>query len=51
MNMREVELSGHIIDSLILPKTMDIIMDMGGDFKILEFEIGKRKLIPVMPEF
>lgn len=43
MNMREVELSGHIIDSLILPKTMDIIMDMGGDFKILEFEIGKKK--------
>jgi lysine-ketoglutarate reductase/saccharopine dehydrogenase-like protein (TIGR00300 family) len=43
MNMREVELSGHIIDSLILPKTMDIIMDMGGDFKVLEFEIGKKK--------
>ncbi|MDP1551530.1 MAG: TIGR00300 family protein, partial [Methanobacteriaceae archaeon] len=43
MNIREVELSGHIIDSLILPKTLDIIMDMGGDFKILEFEIGKKK--------
>jgi lysine-ketoglutarate reductase/saccharopine dehydrogenase-like protein (TIGR00300 family) len=43
MNTREVELSGHIIDSLILPKTLDIIMDMGGDFQILEFEIGKKK--------
>ncbi|MBC7089792.1 MAG: TIGR00300 family protein, partial [Methanobacteriaceae archaeon] len=43
MNTREVELSGHIIDSLILPKALDVIMDMGGDFKILEFEIGKRK--------
>ncbi|MCC7557577.1 MAG: TIGR00300 family protein [Methanobacteriaceae archaeon] len=43
MNTREVELSGHIIDSLMLPKTLDIIMDMGGDFKILEFQVGKQK--------
>lgn len=43
MNTREIELSGHIIDSLILPKALDLIMDMGGDFKILEFEIGKLK--------
>ncbi|MCQ2962375.1 MAG: TIGR00300 family protein [archaeon] len=43
MYKREIELSGHIIDSLTLPKTMDIIMDMGGDFDILEFDIGKRK--------
>ena len=43
MYKREIELSGHIIDSLTLPKTMDIIMDNGGDFDILEFEIGKRQ--------
>ncbi|GAB4313723.1 MAG: TIGR00300 family protein [Methanobacteriaceae archaeon] len=43
MNTREVELSGHIIDSLMLPKTLDIIMDMGGDFEILEFKVGKQK--------
>lgn len=43
MYKREIELSGHIIDSLTLPKTMDIIMDKGGDFDILEFDIGKRK--------
>lgn len=43
MYTREVVLSGHIIDSLILPKAMDLIMDMGGDFKILEFQVGKRK--------
>ncbi len=43
MPKREVELSGHIIDSLILPNTLDLIMDMGGDFKILEFTVGKRK--------
>jgi lysine-ketoglutarate reductase/saccharopine dehydrogenase-like protein (TIGR00300 family) len=43
MYKREVKLSGHIIDSLILPKALDLIMDMGGDFKILEFEVGKLK--------
>ncbi len=43
MNTREVKLSGHIIDSLTLPRALDIIMDMGGDFKIIEFEVGKRK--------
>lgn len=40
---REVKLSGHIIDSLILPKALDLIMDMGGDFNILDFEVGKLK--------
>ncbi|MGZ7047909.1 MAG: hypothetical protein ACXVHP_06465, partial [Methanobacterium sp.] len=29
MNTREIKLSGHIIDSLTLPKTLDLIMDMG----------------------
>ena len=43
MHKREVKLSGHIIDSLILPKALDLIMDMGGDFKILEFSVGKLK--------
>jgi hypothetical protein len=43
MYKREVKLSGHIIDSLILPKTLDLIMDMGGDFNILEFDVGKLK--------
>jgi lysine-ketoglutarate reductase/saccharopine dehydrogenase-like protein (TIGR00300 family) len=43
MYEREIELSGHIIDSLALPKTMDIIMDKGGDFDIITFDIGKRK--------
>lgn len=43
MYIREIELSGHIIDSLILPKALDLIMDMGGDFEILEFQVGKLK--------
>ncbi len=46
MFMREIELKGHIIDSLILPKVFDKILEMGGDYKVLEFEIGKRKTDP-----
>ncbi len=44
--MREIELRGHIIDSLILPKVFDKILEMGGDYKVLEFEIGKKKEDP-----
>jgi len=43
MNQREIKLFGHIIDSLVLPKTLDIIMDKGGDFKIVDLDVGKRK--------
>jgi len=41
--MREIELRGHIIDSFLLPKVFDKVMDMNGEFEILEFEIGKHK--------
>ena len=37
-----VRLSGHIIDSLILPKVLDEIMDLSGTFEILEISVGKR---------
>ena len=38
-----VHVSGHIIDSLILPKVLDEIMDLNGTFEILEVTIGKRR--------
>src|SRR5258708_38088281 len=38
-----VALEGHIIDSLALPKVWDTIMDMGGNFDVEEFRVGKRK--------
>jgi lysine-ketoglutarate reductase/saccharopine dehydrogenase-like protein (TIGR00300 family) len=38
-----IELEGHLIDSHILPKIFDRIMDLGGEFEVLEFRIGKRK--------
>ena len=43
MNKRIIELSGHIIDSLTLTKTMGIIMDKGGEFDILEIDVGRKK--------
>ena len=46
MHREEIELRGHIIDSMILPKIFDVIMNMGGEFEILEFEIGKRRELP-----
>ncbi|NLV26657.1 MAG: TIGR00300 family protein [Methanomicrobiales archaeon] len=40
---REIELVGHIIDSGIMEHVLDSILDMGGDFEILEFNVGKKK--------
>lgn len=44
--VEEVELSGHIIDSLLLPKVLDEILTRGGTFVIKEFEIGRRQSDP-----
>lgn len=38
-----IELEGHLIDSHILPRIFDRIMDLGGEFEVLEFRIGRRK--------
>ncbi|MBP7120542.1 MAG: TIGR00300 family protein [Methanolinea sp.] len=43
---REVELEGHIIDSGIMTRVFDRIMDMGGNFEIIVFNVGKRKSDP-----
>jgi len=43
---QEIELSGHIIDSGIMTQLFDIVMDMGGNFEILLFDIGKEKTDP-----
>src|SRR3990172_1512070 len=37
-----IELRGHLIDSLILPKVLDEIIQGGGSFRILELEVGQR---------
>lgn len=38
-----VQISGHIIDSLILPKVLDLIVGLGADFEILDIQIGHRR--------
>src|ERR1700752_4613514 len=38
-----IELRGHIIDSLILPKVLDQILTHGANFKIGEITIGKKR--------
>src|SRR6266581_3875496 len=38
-----IELRGHIIDSLILPKVLDQILTYGANFKIGEVKIGKKR--------
>lgn len=38
-----IELRGHIIDSLIMPKVLDQILTRGANFKIDEIKIGKRR--------
>src|SRR5206468_1099204 len=38
-----IELRGHIIDSLILPKVLDQILTHDANFKILEINIGKKR--------
>ena len=39
----EIEVRGHLIDSMILTKIFDIIMDLNGEFQVQEFKVGKRK--------
>jgi lysine-ketoglutarate reductase/saccharopine dehydrogenase-like protein (TIGR00300 family) len=43
---QEIELQGHIIDSGIMTQLFDRVMDMGGNFEILVFDIGKEKTDP-----
>jgi len=40
---QEIEVKGHLIDSSILTKIFDGIMDLKGEFEILEINIGKKK--------
>jgi len=44
--IEEVEVEGHIVDSLVLPKILDRILQMGGSFEIRECRIGARRVDP-----
>jgi lysine-ketoglutarate reductase/saccharopine dehydrogenase-like protein (TIGR00300 family) len=41
-----LEVEGHIIDSLILAKVLDVILDAGADYRMVEVTIGRTNLDP-----
>ena len=42
----DVQIEGHLIDSLMMPQIMDHIMDLEGEFEILTFDVGRTKTDP-----
>src|ERR1700759_3760293 len=44
--IEEVEVRGHIVDSLLLPKILDRILLMGGTFEIRDCKIGVKRSDP-----
>ncbi len=44
--IEEVELAGHIIDSLLFPKVLDEILTRGGSYELKEIQIGQRQADP-----
>src|ERR1043165_9303636 len=44
--VEEVEIQGHIIDSLILPKVLDEILTRGGSYELKEIRIGQKQTDP-----
>src|SRR5579875_1664825 len=41
-----IELTGHIIDSLTLAKILDLILEAGADYRIIDVDIGRTNLDP-----
>jgi lysine-ketoglutarate reductase/saccharopine dehydrogenase-like protein (TIGR00300 family) len=41
--VEEVEIQGHIIDSLLLPKVLDEILTQGGSYVIKDIRVGQRQ--------
>ncbi len=46
LHSEEVEVAGHIIDSLLLPKILDQIISLGGEFQLHDVRIGHRRKDP-----
>lgn len=44
--VEEVELHGHIIDSLLFPKVLDEILTRGGSYTLKKIEVGQRQEDP-----
>ena len=46
MFSEQIELRGHFIDSLLLPKVLDEILNYGGTFTIRDIKVGKQRTDP-----
>ncbi|HEY2997780.1 MAG TPA: hypothetical protein VGJ43_04345, partial [Acidimicrobiales bacterium] len=46
MSTETIEVTGHIVDSLLLAKILDTILEAGCDYEIAEVRIGKTSLDP-----
>src|SRR5262245_11727806 len=46
MYVEDVEIHGHIIDSLLLPKVLDEILTTGGSYVIKDIKVGQRQSDP-----
>jgi lysine-ketoglutarate reductase/saccharopine dehydrogenase-like protein (TIGR00300 family) len=44
--VEEVEIQGHIIDSLLLPKVLDEILTHGGSYVVKDIRVGQRQQDP-----
>lgn len=44
--VEEVELQGHIVDSLLLPKVLDEILTHGGSYVLKDIQVGQRQEDP-----
>jgi lysine-ketoglutarate reductase/saccharopine dehydrogenase-like protein (TIGR00300 family) len=44
--VEEVELQGHVIDSLLLPKVLDEILTRGGNYVVRDIKVGQRQSDP-----
>ena len=47
--VEDVEIQGHIIDSLLLPKILDEILTRGGSYVLKDIRIGQRQSDPSRP--
>ncbi|MFO0864007.1 MAG: TIGR00300 family protein [Gemmataceae bacterium] len=45
-HVEDVELQGHIIDSLLLPKVLDEILTRGGSYTVREIRVGEKQTDP-----
>src|SRR4051812_7169915 len=44
--VEEVEVAGHILDSLLLPKILDEILTRGGTYTLKRIQVGQRQVDP-----